>query len=299
MLMSDELLSYYPTIKDNTTNFVRYYLDHFDKIDRAFYLRYASCEPVLMDEKSTFPSIYNEWIENCNAFILYYMDSWARLFYGLNIDYNPIHNYDGVMTTTTKGKTEGTSGSDITTLDYGQDRTTDNIGAQHIQHNLGGAKTTTINSDNTTDNIGAQHSKNNLGQTKTTTTNSDVPYDMTAYKDTSKSETNTDAILNEVNTDAVTNTSKKEFKSETNTNAVVNEINTDAVINTSTKDAKTDTNTTVYGKQNNVDYTVTEEKGGNLGITSTQSMLLQEFELRLKSFFDNLFTTISRELLIR
>ena len=73
------------------------------------------------------------------------------------------------------------------------------------------------------------------------------------------------------------------------------EITTD----TTTKDAKTDTNTTVYGKQNNVDYTVTEEKGGNLGITSTQSMLLQEFELRLKSFFDNLFTTISRELLIR
>ena len=247
MLMSDELLSFYPTIKDNTTNFVRYYLDHFEKIDRAFYLRYASCEPVLMDEKSTFPSIYNEWIENCNAFILYYMDSWARLFYGLNIDYNPIHNYDGVMTTTTRGKTEDTSGSDVTTLDYGQDKTTDNIGAQHSQ--------------------------NNLGQTKTVTSNSDVPYDMTDYKNTSKSETNTDAIVNSVDTNAVTNTT--------------------------TKDAKTDKNTTVYGKQNNVDYTVTEEKGGNLGVTSTQSMLLQEYELRLKSFFDNLFTTISRELLIR
>ena len=247
MLMNDELLSFYPTIKDNTTNFVRYYLDHFEKIDRAFYLRYATCEPILMDDKSTYPSIYNEWIENCNAFILYYMDSWARLFYGLNIDYNPIHNYDGIMTTTTKGKTEGTSGSDITTLDYGQDKTTDNIGAQH--------------------------SENNLGQTKTVTSNSDVPYDMRDYKNTSKSETNTDAIINSINTDAVTNTT--------------------------TKDAKTDINTTVYGKQNNVDYTVTEEKGGNLGVTSTQTMLLQEYELRLKSFFDNLFTTISRELLIR
>ena len=51
MLMSDELLSFYPTIKDNTTNFVRYYLDHFEKIDRAFYLRYASCEQILMDDK--------------------------------------------------------------------------------------------------------------------------------------------------------------------------------------------------------------------------------------------------------
>ena len=245
--MSDELLSYYPSIKDNTTNFVRYYLDHFEKIDRAFYLRYATCEPILLDEKSAFPSVYNEWIANCNAFILYYMDSWARLFYGLNIDYNPIHNYDGIMTTTTKGKTEDTSGSDVTTLDYGQDKTTDNIGAQH--------------------------SENNLGQTKTITSNSDVPYDMNDYKNTSKSETNTDAIVNSVDTNAVTNTT--------------------------TKDAKTDTNTTVYGKQNNVDYTVTEEKGGNLGVTSTQSMLLQEYELRLKSFFDNLFTTISRELLIR
>ena len=265
MLMNDELLSFYPTIKDNTTNFVRYYLDHFEKIDRAFYLRYATCEPILMDEKSTFPSIYNEWIENCNAFILYYMDSWARLFYGLSIDYNPIHNYDGVMTTTTKGKTEDTSGSDVTTLDYGQDKTTDNIGAQH--------------------------SENNLGQTKTVTSNSDVPYDMTDYKNTSKSETNTDSVINSINTDAVTNTTTKDAKTDTTTK--------DAKTDTTTKDAKTDTNSTVYGKQNNVDYTVTEEKGGNLGVTSTQSMLLQEYELRLKSFFDNLFTTISRELLIR
>ena len=283
MLMSDELLSFYPTIKDNTTNFVRYYLDHFEKIDRAFYLRYATCEPILMDEKSTYPSIYNEWIENCNAFILYYMDSWARLFYGLNIDYNPIHNYDGIMTTTTRGKTEDTSGSDVTTIDYGVDKTTLEYGKDKTTLEYG--------QDKTTDNIGSQHSENNLGQTKTTTSNSDVPYDMTDYKNTSKSETNTDAVINSINTDAVTNTTTKDAKTDTTTK--------DAKTDTTTKDAKTDTNRTVYGKQNNVDYTVTEEKGGNLGVTSTQSMLLQEYELRLKSFFDNLFTTISRELLIR
>ena len=92
---------------------------------------------------------------------------------------------------------------------------------------------------------------------------------------------------------------KNTSKSETNTDQIVNSVDINAVTNTTTKDAKTDKNTTVYGKQNNVDYTVTEEKGGNLGVTSTQTMLLQEYELRLKSFFDNLFTTISRELLIR
>ena len=281
--MNDELLSFYPTIKDNNTNFVRYYLDHFEKIDRAFYLRYATCEPILIDEKQTYPSIYNEWIENCNAFILYYMDSWARLFYGLNIDYNPIHNYDGIMTTTTKGKTEGTSGSDVTTIDYGRENTTLKYGQDKTILEYG--------QDKTTDNIGSQHSENNLGQTKTTTANSDVPYDMTDYKNTSKSETNSDAVINTINTDAVTNTTTKDAKTDTTTK--------DAKTDITTKDAKTDTNTTVYGKQNNVDYTVTEEKGGNLGVTSTQSMLLQEYELRLKSFFDNLFTTISRELLIR
>ena len=281
--MSDELLSYYPSIKDNTTNFVRYYLDHFDKIDRAFYLRYATCEPILIDEKQTFPSIYNEWIENCNSFILYYMDSWARLFYALNIDYNPIHNYDGIMTTTTKGKTENTSGSDVTTLDYGDDKTTLEYGQDKTTLEYG--------QDKTTDNIGAQHSENNLGKTKTVTSNSDVPYDMTDYKNTSKSETNTDAVINSINTNAVTNITTKEAKTDTATKYAKTDI--------TTKLAKTDTNRTVYGKQNNVDYTVTEEKGGNLGITSTQKMLLQEFELRLKSFFDNLFTTIYRELLIR
>ena len=114
---------------------------------------------------------------------------------------------------------------------------------------------------------------------------------MTDYKNTSKSETNTDAVINSINTDAVTNTTTKEAKTDTATKY--------AKTDTTTKLAKTDTNRTVYGKQNNVDYTVTEEKGGNLGITSTQKMLLQEFELRLKSFFDNLFTTIYRELLIR
>ena len=283
MLMSDELLSYYPTIKDNTTNFVQYYLDHYDRIDRAFYLRYATCEPILIDDKSTFSSIYSEWIENCNAFILYYMNSWARLFYGLNIDYNPIHNYDGIMTTTTKGKTEGTSGSDVTTIDYGVDKTTLEYGQDKT--------TLAYGQDKTTDNIGAQHSQNNLGQTKTTTSNSDVPYDMTDYKNTSKSETNTDAIVNSIDTNAVTNTTTKDAKTDTTTKEAKTDI--------TTKEAKTDTNRTNYGKQNNVDYTVTEEKGGNLGVTSTQSMLLQEYELRLKSFFDNLFTTISRELLVR
>ena len=246
MLMSDELLAYYPVIKDNTTNFVRYYLDHFEKIDRAFYLRYATCEPILIDEKQAFPSIYNEWIENCNAFILYYMDSWARLFYALNMEYNPIHNYDGKMTTTTVGQTEKTSGTDTTTIDYGKEKTTSNLGKQK-----------------TTDTYGSTH---------TSTTNSEIPYDMTTYKNTSKAEVNGDGVTNTTDIDAVSNTSEK--------------------------DAKQDRNTVVYGKQNDVNYTVTEEKGGNLGVTSTQTMLLQEFELRLKSFFDNVFTTISKELLI-
>lgn len=244
--MSNEMLNFYPTIKDNNTNFVQYYLDNYEKIDRAFYLKFASCEPILIDDKSTFPSIYNEWIENCNSFILYYMDSWARLFYALNIEYNPIHNYDGKMTTTTVGQMEKTSGTDTTTIDYGKEKTTNNLGKQK-----------------TTDTYGAAH---------TITTNSDVPCDMTTYKNTSKEEVNVDGVTNTTDVDAVSNTSEK--------------------------DAKQDKNTVVYGKQNDVNYTVTEEKGGNLGVTSTQTMLLQEFELRLKSFFDNVFTTISKELLI-
>lgn len=277
MLMNDELLLYYPVIKDNTTNFVRYYLDHFEKIDRAFYLRYATCEPILIDEKQTFPSIYNEWVENCNAFILYYMDSWARLFYGLNIDYNPIHNYDGKMTTTTVGQTERTSGSDMTTIDYGGERTS-------------GTDTTTIDygKEKMTNNLGKQKTTDTYGATHTNTINSEIPYDMETYKNTSKSEVNGDGVTNTTDIDAVSNTSEKDAKQDKNT-----------LVYSAQKEAKQDRNTVVYGKQNDVNYTVTEEKGGNLGVTSTQTMLLQEYELRLKSFFDNLFTTISRELLIR
>ena len=271
------MLNFYPTIPDNNTNFVQYYLNNYEKIDRAFYLRFASCEPILIDDKSTFPSIYNEWIENCNSFILYYIDSWARLFYALNIEYNPIHNYDGKMTTTTVGQTERTSGTDTTTIDYGEERTS-------------GTDTTTIDygKEKMTNNLGKQKTTDNYGATHTITVNSEIPYDMETYKNTSKAEVDGNGVINTTDIDAVSNTSEKDAKQDKN-----------SVVYNTQKNAKQDINTVVYGRQNDVNYTVTEEKGGNLGVTSTQSMLLQEYELRLKSFFDNLFTTIYRELLIR
>lgn len=70
-----------------------------------------------------------------------------------------------------------------------------------------------------------------------------------------------------------------------------------AYTDTITEQANEDEDRTTYGKQNNVDYTVTETRGGNIGLTSSMQLLNQEYDLRKRTFWDNCFRAICKELL--
>lgn len=210
LLMDATIASLYPSIEGNTSNFVTYYLDNYQKLDKVFTLKYSDKKAIFLDEKDAYPAIYNEWIENCNDFVAYYMDAWAHLFYGLHVPYNPTWNYDGKNVIHTEGTMEGLSGSDTVT-----------------SHN---------------------------GATSGDVTEHSVPYDSTSEKETGKTTTSTAAVDN--------------------------------------------SGSTTYGRKNDVDYTVTETKGGNQGTTSTQQLLSEEYELAMRSFWDVVFTTLSKELTI-
>lgn len=109
----------------------------------------------------------------------------------------------------------------------------------------------------------AQHqTTESRGARTTTDTNYDVPFDDTNEKETGKTVSGDNSY-----------------------------------IDTITEAAAKDTHTTRYGKKNEVDYTVTETRGGNIGLTSSMQLLTQEFDLRKRTFWDNCFRAICKELL--
>lgn len=119
MLMTSELINMYPAITGATRNFVEDYINNATSLDRVFTLKYGSRDAFFIEDNETFPAIYNNWIENCNDFVIYHMDAWARLYYALEQEYNPIWNYDGKNVIETKGFTNIESGTESNTYDYG------------------------------------------------------------------------------------------------------------------------------------------------------------------------------------
>lgn len=227
MLMDSSISAMYPIIEGDTSNFVDDYLLNHVYLDKVFYTKFMSKKALFVDG-AAFPSIYNEWLDECKAFVVYYLDSWARLYYALNLEYNPTWNYDGKNETKTVGQISSNIGTDQTTTHVDPFEVTDTF------------------------------SGNNVTSTDYTT-----PTDSSVERQTDKSS-----------------------------------VDTSDSGNTHYENVKESTSTTQYGTTNDADYTVTETKGGNQGTTSTQQLLSEEFELRKKAFFDMVFDTLSKELLM-
>lgn len=237
----------YPTIEGNMSNFLTDYNAHRAEFDRAFWLKYSSMAPIIPEdsENETIANYYNDWIITTKAILYYYLESWARLYYALSINYNPIWNVDGVTTRETKGTTEGLSGSDVVTISTDDHVKESDLAADETEHNY------------------ATHTD--------AATNYEVPYDSTNEKETTKTSEEFGAHI-----DKDTRKAKKD---------------------TFTDKGYEDTHTTEYGKTNEVDYTETETRGGNIGVTMTQTMLSEEEKLRRSSFWDTVYKAICKELL--
>lgn len=186
-----------------------------------------SKKPIFIDEKDSFPAIYDQWIESCNDFVALNIFNWAYLYHSLNDEnnyWNPTHNYDGTSSVTTKGTMEKLTGTDTVNSTIGDFNSTDLIKAD-------------------------------------TTTNTDfsIPYDMQNEKETGRSELH----------------------------------NSDREVNHS-ESVRDNTQDTLYGRQNDVDYTVTEIKGGNLGVTTVPTMIKEL--AGLESFWNTVLEYLSKEL---
>lgn len=227
MLMDSSISAMYPIIEGNTSNFVDDYLLNHVYLDKVFHTKFMSKKALFVDG-AAFPSIYNEWLEECKAFVVYYLDSWARLYYALNEQYNPLYNVDGVTTTHTEGTTEDRSGQDQNNVVIGE------------------VNATTITEPN------EQHTN-----------------DYTVPTDTG------------------------DEKKTNHTSVEIGELTS-----THNEEERTNINTTVYGSKNDVDFTVTEKRQGNIGVTKSSDLLLAEWDLRKRAFFDMVFDTLSKELTI-
>lgn len=142
----------YPTIEESDVNYFTDYNADKETFDAYFVRKYG--DRLIDFHGETTEDIIEEWQEMINGIQLLYMNSWARLYYALFIDYNPIYNVEEHTTTTygqhitdtdigershTEGEKERTfgAGEDTQTSDHWaydsnayehQDKTTDNTG---------------------------------------------------------------------------------------------------------------------------------------------------------------------------
>ena len=254
----------YPTIEGNTSNFLTDYASMAPELDRMFYIKYASMKPIIPeDNDETTAQYFDEWADCIRSVLSYYLDAWARLYYALSLQYNPIYNVDGETTRRTNGKMEGLSGTDTLTMAKG---------AQSISNQYGQKQTITDYGQDQNTMVRGAKSEND--------THSEVPFDSGIEK-----EISADSHSEATYTDTDTRASRTDTSTDT--------THTD----TETRQTYTDTDTTQYGRQNNVDYTETEVRKGNIGVTMTQQMLAEEFKIRKMAFWDNVFKAICKELL--
>ena len=167
----------YPTIEGNTSNFITDYQDDYFLFDHYFIFHYGDrIVNLYVDEEH----IEEYWQETMYAILRIYLDAWARLYYALNIDYNPIYNVEEHTTTT--------YGAHDTDTKYAQDQTTDSFG----QHQ-------------TTNSVGQKETTN--GTRTDSTTDYSVSFDAATEKETGKTEDSvgSQTITEGAHTDTITN----------------------------------------------------------------------------------------------
>ena len=85
----------YPTIPDNTSNFLEDYAAYEDSFNNII-VRKRGLQLVDMDSEE---DIFSDWCDIIDGITSMYLDSWARLYYALSLSYNPIWNVDGTTVT--------------------------------------------------------------------------------------------------------------------------------------------------------------------------------------------------------
>lgn len=120
----------YPTIEGDTSNFVDDYNADAEYFDREFVHKYG--ERYFTADGDTMDDAAQAWHDEILSAVRVYLDSWARLYYALHIDYNPVFNVEEHTTTTygqhvtdnEQGQRQHTEGDKSRTYGQGTDTST-------------------------------------------------------------------------------------------------------------------------------------------------------------------------------
>ena len=93
----------YPEFEDSTANFIEDYLADYENFDFYTVRMYGERISRFLSFEDT--EILDEFDKIINGILSVHLSEWARLYYALDLKYNPIYNVDGV-TTTVYGETE-------------------------------------------------------------------------------------------------------------------------------------------------------------------------------------------------
>lgn len=251
----------YPEIEGNESNFIEDYNAAYAKFDRYFINDFGARTYYSIFAPETDAEILSAWMNDVKSVLQVYLDSWARLYYALSLQYNPIYNVDGETVTT-----------------YSQKQLTDLMGAR--------SESDIIAARDRSDIMGARSETDTIGQKETTngartdtTTDYSVSFDAGTEKETGKSS---DSLGSQTITEGAQSNG---HTATTYTDRHTEESHTD----THSATSYTDTHTTGQ-------HTETVTRKGNQGVTMTQAMLSEEYEIRKRNFFHEIFTIMSHEL---
>lgn len=217
--------------------------------------------------------------------------SWGinRYWRVINVEYNPLDNYDRTETHTliyAEDKTTNAYGIDKTSLAYGQDKTTNAYGQDKTTIAYAEDKTTT-----STEEVKEHHK---LAGIENSDTLQVVPFDSSIPMPTNVNLHNENERENTDWTDEYDVTNTRNARSDTNTRDARSDTNTrDAHTDTNTRDAHSDTVT-----RNGRTDTETINAHGNIGTTRSQEMVSDEMSLALRNYNEFLARTIIEDITI-
>ena len=237
-------------------NFMTFYRDNYTTIDPFIRIMYGGMKTIV-DDAGTFDLLVSGYLTT-------QQDALQKKYDVLRTEYNPIWNVDGTEETqrenTQSGSISNAKNGTMSTTKSGS-VTTDNGGT--ITNTKSGA----INREN--------------GEVITTVVNQKNPFESDVFVDDSKQTSTTPTNSN---TETYNNVTDKQTMENVKSTETYNNV-TDLQTFNNYGDTQT------FNNVKNVSREILTRKG-NIGVTSTQSLIEQELSIRLNDFYMVLFAEI-------
>lgn len=260
LLFDSFLTPFYPDIEGNESNFLTDYATSHAVFDKAFTHKFG--ERVIDLESDTLSDAITEFRGITSGVAMLNLSNWARLYYALSLDYNPLYNVDGLTTFTHGAQSE--------TYSYGKDKTTSQYGATQDTVQYGATEDTTE--------YGA--TSRTEGGHLDTDTEYKMSYDSATEKEAGKTTH-----------DAAAKTTTELLHTDTQSSIQHSDISSSLQhTDTAERDARSDGKSTTQ-------YVDTELRQGNIGVTKSTELLRDAYDLytQTKGFWDTIFKILANE----